>query len=60
MKFEVGIKAVMNEKDPAYKTIASIGIEKAVEKFKEYLSKAAGIESLDVSIKELEDENGKN
>lgn len=60
MKFEVGIKAVMNEKDPAYRTIAALGIEKAIEKFKEELAKATGIESLNISIKELKDENSKD
>jgi hypothetical protein len=59
MKFEVGIRAVMNEKDPAYTTIAAIGIEKAIEKFKKELAQATGIESLDISIKELKDENSK-
>jgi len=60
MKFGVEIRATLNEKDPAYSTIAAIGIEKAVEKFKKELNAAAGIESLDISIKEIKDENSQN
>ena len=60
MKFGIEIKATVNEKDPAYKTIATLGIEKAVEKFTKELNAAAGIESLDISIKELKDENSQN
>jgi len=54
MKFDIEIKAVINEKDPAYKTITEIGIEKAVENFKKDLS-SNGVESIEVSIVKREE-----
>jgi hypothetical protein len=58
MKFEISINAIINETDPSHKRIVEIGIERAVEKFKKELSH--NTESLDVSIREILDESGKN
>jgi hypothetical protein len=55
MKLQVEIKATINEQDPSYKTIATLGIEKAVEKFKKDLT-GQGMENLEVSITEVQND----
>lgn len=59
MKLQVEIKATLNEQNSSYRAITTIGIEKAVEKFKKELS-AQGVESLELMISEVEDESSKN
>ena len=57
MKFDIEIKATMSEKDPAYKTIVNMGLDKAIEKFKKELA-LTGVDSVEISIKESQNENG--
>lgn len=52
MKLQVEIKAVLNEEDPSYRAITTIGIEKAVEKFKRELE-SKGVSSLELKITEV-------
>lgn len=59
MKFEVNIKAVLNEKDPAHTTIARLGVERTIEKFKKDLA-GAGMESVEVEIKEVANASSEN
>jgi hypothetical protein len=52
MKLQVEIKAILNEEDPSYRTITTLGIEKAVEKFKKDLE-SKGVSSLELKITEV-------
>jgi hypothetical protein len=51
MKFNIEVKATVNEKDPAYKTITQLGIQKTIERFSKELS-SIGAENVQVSITE--------
>jgi hypothetical protein len=53
MKLQVEITATLNDQNPSYRGIVQIGIEKAVEKFKQELS-VQGVESLNLKITEID------
>ena len=52
MKLQVELKAILSDQDPSYKTITTLGIEKAIEKFKKDLA-SQGVENLEVKITEV-------
>lgn len=55
MKLQVEIKATLSEQNLSYKTIKTMGIEKAIEKLKKELS-SQGVGNLDVKIVEVKDD----
>lgn len=60
MKYEINIKVLTINDGVTSKEVNKIGIEEAVKKFEKYIANPKDLENIVITIKEINDENGKN